>query len=452
LIAYRTPAIDFLLEQEGLFRITTLVGGDEKTLNANMAMMYGLQDVRGYDSIIPRQYVEYMELIQPQGELPYNRIAPLSVKYPEALDSPLLDMLNARYVITVRERSIDRPGYTLVYDGEVRIYRNDDAMPRAFLVPRGENIPDAEARRQALRTLDPREVVILEETPRQAPAEVVPDTFTGAVQDIAYTPNEVTITVDTPIPCFLVLGDAFYDGWLAFMRPAEALQPELEEERLHIYRANGNFRAVEVPAGRHVVRFKYSPNPVKYGLYASFMSGMVLVLLGGCWAWRRFYREPRADADVQRVIKNTMAPMTLTLMNRVIDMAFAMLLLRILGPVDSGQYTLAVVIIAWFDILTNFRPQRPGDARGGQGQGTRRTATLSTRRWRAWGCAFASLARPGGLCRVSPAGRARLPAATVTGHPPVLGGPAAEQRLGERQRHLFGASSAWRSPRASSPR
>ncbi|HHX43966.1 MAG TPA: oligosaccharide flippase family protein [Chloroflexi bacterium] len=354
LIAYRTPAIDFLLEQEGLFRITTLVGGDEKTLNANMAMMYGLQDVRGYDSIIPRQYVEYMELIQPQGELPYNRIAPLSVKYPEALDSPLLDMLNARYVITVRERSIDRPGYTLVYDGEVRIYRNDDAMPRAFLVPRGENIPDAEARRQALRTLDPREVVILEETPRQAPAEVVPDTFTGAVQDIAYTPNEVTITVDTPIPCFLVLGDAFYDGWLAFMRPAEALQPELEEERLHIYRANGNFRAVEVPAGRHVVRFKYSPNPVKYGLYASFMSGMVLVLLGGCWAWRRFYREPRADADVQRVIKNTMAPMTLTLMNRVIDMAFAMLLLRILGPVDSGQYTLAVVIIAWFDILTNF--------------------------------------------------------------------------------------------------
>jgi len=35
-------------------------------------------------------------------------------------------------------------------------------------------------------------------------------------------------------------------------------------------------------------------------------------------------------------------------------MAFAMLLLRILGPVDSGQYTLAVVIISWFDILTNF--------------------------------------------------------------------------------------------------
>ncbi len=354
LIAYRTPAIDFLLEQEGLFRITTLVGGSEKTFNANMAMMYDLHDVRGYDSIIPRQYVDYMELIQPQGELPYNRIAPLFDKYPEALDSPLLDMLNARYILTVKERSIDRPGYTLVYDGEMRIYRNDDAMPRAFLVARGENIPDADARREALRALNPREVVILEETPRQVQAEDVPAAFSGEVEAIHYTPNEVTITVDTPIPCFLVLGDAYYDGWLAFLRPADAEDVELAEEAVHIYRANGNFRAVEVPAGRHVVRFKYSPNLVKYGLYASFMSGVVLLLAGGFWGWRRFYREPRVDGDVQRVTKNTMAPMTLTLVNRVIDMAFAMLLLRILGPVDSGQYTLAVVIIAWFDILTNF--------------------------------------------------------------------------------------------------
>jgi O-antigen/teichoic acid export membrane protein len=35
-------------------------------------------------------------------------------------------------------------------------------------------------------------------------------------------------------------------------------------------------------------------------------------------------------------------------------MAFAMLMLRILGPVDAGQFALAIVVIGWFDILTNF--------------------------------------------------------------------------------------------------
>ncbi len=41
-------------------------------------MYYGWHDVRGYDSIIPRQYVALMDQIAPQAnELLYNQIAPL---------------------------------------------------------------------------------------------------------------------------------------------------------------------------------------------------------------------------------------------------------------------------------------------------------------------------------------------------------------------------------------
>ena len=117
LIAQRPPVVDFLRADGDLFRVTTYVGGSEKTFNANAGMLYGLQDVRGYDSIIPRQYVDYMALISEQSELPYNRIAPLFDWQPEALDSRLLDLLNVRYVLASRERPIDRPGYELVYDG-----------------------------------------------------------------------------------------------------------------------------------------------------------------------------------------------------------------------------------------------------------------------------------------------------------------------------------------------
>ena len=75
-----------------------------------------------------------MRAIESQGELLYNRIAPIYGL--ENLSSPLLDLLNVRYVVT--EGEIPNPDYELVYDDEVRIYENIDALPRAFALPRAE--------------------------------------------------------------------------------------------------------------------------------------------------------------------------------------------------------------------------------------------------------------------------------------------------------------------------
>ena len=216
-------------------------------------------------------------------------------------------------------------------------------------------IPDTSPRQEALRNLEPWQMVILEEPPSLQSAASIPAGWNQQVEEIDYKINEVTITVDTPIPAFLVLGDSYSDGWLAFMRPYEAgPDPQLQEQALHIYRADGNFRAVEVPPGRHVVRFKYSPNVVKYGLYISFLAAIMVLLAAGAWAWAKFYREPRAEDTVKRVTKNTVAPIVLSLVNKGMDMVFAMLMLRILGPANAGEFYLAVVIISWFDIFTNF--------------------------------------------------------------------------------------------------
>ena len=67
-------------------------GPEEKVLNPNAGMLYGLSDIRGYDSIIPKQYTDLMGLLAPQQELLDNRIAPFYD--PDPLDSPLLNLLN----------------------------------------------------------------------------------------------------------------------------------------------------------------------------------------------------------------------------------------------------------------------------------------------------------------------------------------------------------------------
>ena len=128
-------------------------------------MRYGLEDVRGYDSIIPKQYVEYMKRIHPQGELLYNRIAALYTQLGDranydALDNPLLHLLGVRYVVTTH--TIPNPGYKLVYEGEVKVYENERAFPRAFIVPQAIAAADQRAALDALQKLDPAQTVVVE--------------------------------------------------------------------------------------------------------------------------------------------------------------------------------------------------------------------------------------------------------------------------------------------------
>ncbi len=359
LVAANAPALEWLATQPQPFRIAAY--GDDGILPPNTGMLYGLEDVRGYDSIIPRQYVQYMEQAYPQWGLAYNRINAIPAQTPEALDSPLLDMLNVRFVLT--REPIDRPGYALAYGdpgvpGQTLIYENLEALPRAYTVPQARVIADEAERLAALATLDPRREVIIE-SPLESPLPAgISDGYPLAAESIVHGANEVYVTVDLPAPGMLVLADSYSDGWVAYIRPADdsshKADPDDGEQALTLYRANGNFRAVAVPAGRHVVRIKYSPDSVKFGLYLSFMSAVVVGLALGYRWWQGRARADVAESTARRVTRNTVAPIALNLINKVIDMVFAMLMLRILGPVQSGQYYLAIVIIGWFDIWINF--------------------------------------------------------------------------------------------------
>ncbi len=362
---FRPPAIRFLQErasESGPWRLTTYqVPGNSKTLNANIPWLHNLEDVRGYDSIIPRQYVEYVSLVESQGELLHNRIAP--VYGVENLSSPLLDLLNVRYVVT--EGEIPNPDYKLVFDGEVRIYENLDALPRAFAIPRAERVSEADLPAR-LHTLDPRKVVLLDGEAGSMAQVSVPDTdwpFQIA-NVITYAPNTVFIDIEMPGAGWLVLADSYFPGWKAYRSnldestlaggPPDPKAEPANETELEILRANGNFRAVQLGPGPHRVRFKYTPLSFKLGLFGSFMALVVLCLLLLYWTWGRYYRESVDDPAVKRVAKNSLLPMGLQLLNKIIDFAFAMLMLRILAPEMAGRYTFAVAFIGYFDILIRF--------------------------------------------------------------------------------------------------
>jgi O-antigen/teichoic acid export membrane protein len=356
LLDYTPPVVKFLQQDTSLWRMTTFdpdvcanlyPAQGCKTFNANSPWFFGFQDVRGYDSIILKQYADYMSVIEDQNELQFNRIAPIT-KY-SGLDSPMLDLLNVKYVLTDPQVPIESPKYKLVYDAEVKVYENLGALPRAFVMPTGCEIVTADPL-AALRQHDPRTRVIVE-TPNEAGATDATSSCTyqpAAIVD--YRSNDVLVKANTAQPGWLVLADTYFTGWQAFEVHADHSETELP-----IVRADGNFRAVKIDQGEHTIHFKYSPWSFKLGVFASFMAWVLIVFLLSLWVWRLAYREEKhAVTTTQRVAKNSIAPMLLNLFNRLIDFAFAALMLRILQPANAGNYYFAIVIVGWLEIVMNF--------------------------------------------------------------------------------------------------
>jgi len=346
---FTPPVVEFLRRDQGLFRVTSYGSGN--LLWPNAAMLYDIADVRGYDSIIPKQYVEFMNRLEDQsGMLLYNRIAPL--RQARSLDSPLLDLLNVKYILSLQP--IDRPGYRLVYDSEVLVYENEDVLPRAFVVPRARVVPDRAALLDALPGLDPRAEVLIEgepsaEAPGLALTGDLPALGDRVAEITSYRLTEVRLSVRLDEPAWLVLTDSYFPGWQAYVSTDGA-----EEVEVPIYRADGHFRAVGLPAGEHHVRFRYSPMSFKLGLYVSFLGLVALALVAGYWLWGKVYRGEGEEETVRRVVKNSLAPMLTSLANKVIDFAFAAFMLRVLGPTLAGRYYFAIVVVGFLEIFTNF--------------------------------------------------------------------------------------------------
>lgn len=380
LLDFTPPAFEWLqgqYEEEGPFRITTLDAPGAATANANIPWLFGMEDVRGYDSIIPKQYTQYMGLIAPQFQLEYNRIAPLTTDNLAALGSPLLNALNVRYVMT--EGTIENPIYALVYEDEaVRIYENTHVMPRAYTLPTRATLTydSFEGFQQLLAepAIDPR-IAVLRYDPDQ------PTTTTGALLDADPVPQtitdyrNITVFVDATVDeaSWLVLNDSYFEGWRAFIRPAGTADDY--EWEIPVELVNGNFRAVQIDprvladhyaepaeAGEitlsdtWTVRFRYSPASFQVGAFLSFITAAMLVFALGVWLWRTLYSSPSEEegGTMQRLAKNSAVPILMNLFNKGIDFAFAFIMLRVLGPENAGIYYYAIVVFGWFDILTNF--------------------------------------------------------------------------------------------------
>jgi hypothetical protein len=217
----------------------------------NASMVHGFDHTLGYNPLRLADFSDAVgtgDGISRWGE---RKFPPLFPSY----RCRLADLLGLRYIATrvpigqvdhlLREGDLKLVAFT----GDAYIYENPRALPRAQFVA-GWQLADFEGMKVAGQwpDTDPQQVVLLDTVPPDAVPEG-PMAANAEVRLTRYTNTEVEITVTTDKPGFVVLNDIWHPWWRA----------ELDGAEVEILKANVLFRAVQVPAGSHTVRFSFHP-------------------------------------------------------------------------------------------------------------------------------------------------------------------------------------------------
>jgi hypothetical protein len=225
---------------------------------------YGIEQWSGYDGMFPARIMEFRE--QLGGDI-WESIEPVTaVNY--YMRHPELNLM----VPEEREDQFESVG---TYD-TVEVFRNKRAFPRAFFVMQTEVIEDEDAmfERMADPSFDPGNIALLE-APLSEPLPPPPDNFQGSAE-YKRTNNTAVVSMQTNAPALLVLADAYFPGWRAYIDGEE-------QEIVPVYHI---LRGVRVPAGTYFVEFRYEPRSFLIGQRIS----LAAILVSGAAAAFLLYR------------------------------------------------------------------------------------------------------------------------------------------------------------------
>jgi hypothetical protein len=247
------PMPHFAANTEQVYRQPTL---DSLTLNTSPRMY---EFYRRYFSADIGNFLQSTQRLPPERILDIANIEYFAFSTPD--DVNLQEARNRDYE-------------TLFVDDLVTLERRP-TMPRYSLT---SNYRVAETEQAALEALPALAAggVVLEQQPTFASSPTSP---ASKVSLAHFSLNEVDLVVEAPAANILVCSESNMSGWTA----------TVDGREVPILAANYAFRAIEVPAGSHAIRFHYRPP----GLYLG-LSVTVLGLMSCFWGLSRRAAIPTA--------------------------------------------------------------------------------------------------------------------------------------------------------------
>lgn len=210
------------------------------TFNENNTA-YWHKSIGGYHAAKLRRYQEMIEMhIQHEMEDIFKKLpeAGGDMKQVDANAFPVLNMLNTRYFILPLQRGQTVPVF------------NPHALGNAWFVDNVKLVDNANEEMAALNQVNPAHTAVVD----KRFADVVKQEGSASDQTRSivlteYQPNALKYEVNSAEGGTVVFSEIYYPGWLSF----------IDGKEVEHGRADYILRVLNVPAGKHVIEFKFDP-------------------------------------------------------------------------------------------------------------------------------------------------------------------------------------------------
>jgi len=212
---YISPnALKIIKKDQSKFRVFDLSGELIELLGRS-----GIESITGNDSARLYYYRDYLWLVGPHEESPYESFFQIE----EIKNLNVLKLLNVKYIISKKEITLN--GIEKIYkDKNYIVYEIENFLPRSFL------------KKHATDTF---------------PSNKKSDKVTIT----KYSPNEIILWTESKEKGLLFISEIWYPGWKVYINDKEK----------EIQKTNSIFRSVSLKKGKNDVRFIYSPTSYKIG-------------------------------------------------------------------------------------------------------------------------------------------------------------------------------------------
>ncbi len=287
------PITEYIKKQPDYYR--TLQWG---IFQGDVLPYHGIEVVSGYHG---NQLKWYDDLLGGPGM--YNNRILKGAALKNITNARFLNLVGAKYLVLPKRSAFPTdyfgplPVRTALDLGNVAVYENPNAFPRAFLPDTIITIPDRKAIYPHILTGSEnlRKVAFVEDAPTEwqtalanlyQSANVAGDTVRVVSSDMDSIVVRYSVQVDRPI----VVTTAFYDGW----------HPFLNGEPVACVRTDGAFLGALVKQGQGTLTFRYDSPLYETGRTVTFASLILAVVLLGV-GWRRRENEiPEPQEDKRR--------------------------------------------------------------------------------------------------------------------------------------------------------
>lgn len=224
------------------FRFDTFETNEEwgnlrAVLLPNINLLDRIPSVNNFDPLVPARYQRWMEALE-TGD--------------PSLQMRLLNLMNVNVVERLNNDQVYGVNFIQV-----------NSLPRIRWVTCGKHVSTEEAAFQLVVAdgYDPEKEVVLEGLEINS-HQICDQSGYTQISTISDSATQIKIKVQTSQSGYLVLADVWYPDWRVWV----------DGNSTQVLRANYLFRAVEVPAGDHLIRFEYRPRSFYIGASLSALS------------------------------------------------------------------------------------------------------------------------------------------------------------------------------------